>query len=151
MHGEKERGEDHTEDVTPLKTDSCVNVSASSHSLPQSHSDMSSLTMPVQFCTFYVPPALGETDVPGVTVGSRGIQEQERVNDGETRRGLGFNKKKRSSPLGCPQQTPFSPLVGFVLRNNVLEALGPLVFLWGFQALHQAKSSSPCCSHAPEH
>lgn len=64
------------------------------------------------------------------------IKEQgERGCDGEVRQGLVFNEKKSSSS-GPGHQAPWMPqqapgaLLGSVLRNNILEALGPLAFLW---------------------
>lgn len=63
-----------------------------------------------------------------------GGQTLERVPDGEVRQGLVFNEKKSSSS-GPGDQAPWvsqqvpGALLGSVLGNNVLEALGPLVVL----------------------
>lgn len=79
-----------------------------------------------------------------------------RINDGEMRQGLVFDEKNSSSS-GPGHQTPwtsladpFSSLVGSVLRNNVLEALGPLAFLWEVPGPPISQKKQPLLQHAPE-
>lgn len=64
-----------------------------------------------------------------------GRADSERVKDREMREGLVLVRRKAAhqalspSSLDTPSRS-FSSLVGSVLRNNVLKAVGPLAFLW---------------------
>lgn len=85
-----------------------------------------------------------------------GGQTLKRINDGEMRQGL-VSDEKKSSSSGPGHQTPwtsladpFSSLVGSVLRNNVLEALGPLAFLWEVPGPPKSQKKQPLLQHAPE-
>lgn len=64
------------------------------------------------------------------------------------RQGLVLDEKKSSSSgryqaPWIPLEDPFSSLVGSVLRNNVLEAVGPLAVLWEVPGPPQSQKQQP--------